>query len=165
MNQQVLAEKKDVVKNINSVLKSSHSAVVVTYTGLSVKEITSLRNDLKKEGAKMSVYKNTLLKKAVDEDGLGELDSLLTGPIALVTSQGEGNGLQLLLNYELTHKKFAIKGGMIDGVFCDEEKLKYLASVGNKENAISVFLSTLLSPLSQFAIALKAVADKCGQNA
>lgn len=160
MNQQILADKKQTVEDINKLLKSSHSTVVVSYSGLPVDEVNILRNDLKKANARLTVHKNTLLRKAVDEDGLGELDSLLKGQNAIVTSEEEGSSLQTLKQFALTHKKFAIKGGIIAGTFCDETRLNELASVGTKENAISVFLSCLLSPVTQFAMAIKQVAEK-----
>ena len=91
MNQQILAEKKEVVAKLNDVLKASHTTVVVSYSALSVAEVNQLRIDLKKAGAKLSVHKNTLMKKAVDEDGLSELDDLFKGPSALVTAEEAGD--------------------------------------------------------------------------
>lgn len=160
MNQQILAEKKEIVSKINDVLKNAHSTIVVSYSGLSVAEVTKLRIALKKAGADMEVHKNTLLRKAVDEDGLQALDSLLKGPNALVTSHEEGASLQVLKDFAKTHKKFAIKGGMIDGTYCDENRLQELAAVGTKENAIATLLSVLQSPLTQFALTLKALAER-----
>ncbi|MBQ8142151.1 MAG: 50S ribosomal protein L10 [Bacilli bacterium] len=161
MNQQILAEKKENVAKLNELLKNSHSAVVVSYSALPVAEVNELRAALKKEGAYLSVHKNTLLKKACDEDGLSELDALLKGPTALVTSAEAGNGLQALSDFANGHKKkFSIKGGMIDGSFCDAEALAELASVGGKEGALARFLSVLQGPLVQFALTIKAVGEK-----
>jgi large subunit ribosomal protein L10 len=161
MNQQILAEKKETVSKLNDILKKSHSTIVISYSGLTVAEVNQLRIDLKKSGAKLSVQKNSLMKKAIDEDGLNGLDSCLKGPNGIVTSEKEGSGLQVLKDFEAAHKKvFTVKGGIIDGTFCDEAKLNELAIVGSKENAISVLLSTLQAPLTMFAIVLKAVSDK-----
>ena len=165
MNQQILAEKKETVSKINDTLKNAHSTIVVSYSGLSVSEVTKLRIDLKKAGARLTAHKNSLMKKAVDEDGLQKLDSLLKGPNALVTSEEEGAGLSVLKEFAASHKKFVVKGGMIDGTFCNAEKLAELAAIGSKENAISVFLSTLQSPLTQFALVLKALGEKGSEAA
>ena len=56
MNQQILAEKKEIVAKLNDILKNSHSAVVVSYSKMSVSEVNQLRADLKKAGAKLSVH-------------------------------------------------------------------------------------------------------------
>lgn len=164
MNQQVLAQKKETVRELNEILKKSHSAIVVSYSGLSVDEINGLRHDLKEAGARLSMRKNSLMRKAVDEDGLSALDSTLKGPSALVTSEEEGAGLKVLNDFYENHsKKFAIKGGVIGGVYCDQEKLAELAPIGTKNNALSVLLSTMQSPLVQFALTLKALAEKAPQ--
>lgn len=160
MNQQILAEKKETVSKLNDILKKSHSTIVVSYSGLTVAEVNQLRIDLKKAGARLSVQKNSLMRKAIDEDGLAQLDACLKGPNGIVSSEKEGSGLQVLKDFEAAHKQFSVKGGMIDGTYCDEAKLSQLAAVGSKENAISIVLSTLQSPLTMFALALKAVADK-----
>ena len=158
MNQQILAEKKEIVAKLNDILKTSHTTVVVTYSALSVAEVNQLRTNLKKAGARLSVQKNALMKKAVDEDGLSELDSLLKGPSALVTSDEAGAGLEVLGEFAKAHKKnFAVKGGMIDGSFCNADKLNDLASVGGKEGALSRLLSVLEAPLVQFALTIKEV--------
>lgn len=164
MNQQVLAQKKQTVSELNDILKNSHSAIVVSYSGLSVDEVNVLRHDLKEAGAKLSVRKNSLMKKAIDEDGLSSLDSALKGPSALVTSEQEGAGLKVLNDFFESHsKKFVIKGGVIGGVYCSQEKLAELAPIGTRDNAISILLSTMQSPLVQFALTLKALAEKAPQ--
>lgn len=161
MNQQILAEKKEIVAKLNDILKTSHTTVVVTYSALSVAEVNQLRTNLKKAGARLSVQKNALMKKAVDEDGLSELDSLLKGPSALVTSNEAGAGLEVLGEFAKAHKKnFAVKGGMIDGSFCNADKLNDLANVGGKEGALSRLLSVLEAPLVQFALTIKEVGKK-----
>jgi large subunit ribosomal protein L10 len=160
MNQQILAEKKDTVAKLNDILKNSHSTIIVSYSGMSVAEVNELRKDLKKAGAKLSVQKNSLMKKAIDEDNLSQLDACLKGPNGIVTSKEEGAGLQVLKDFADNNKEFSIKGGMIDGTFCDAAKLETLAIVGSKENAISMLLSTLESPLTQLALTLKALSEK-----
>lgn len=166
MNQQILAEKKETVAKLNEILKNSHSAIVVSYSKMSVAEVNQLRAELKKAGAKLSVQKNSLVKKAVDEDGLSELDSSLKGPSALVTSEEEGAGLKVLNDFAVAHKKtFTVKAGMIGGTYCDADKIQELAAIGTKENALASLLSTLQSPLVMFALTLKALAEKDGEAA
>ncbi|MCI7220506.1 MAG: 50S ribosomal protein L10 [Candidatus Enterosoma sp.] len=160
MNQQILAEKKKTVEELTELIKGSHSTVVVSYSGLAVSEVNKLRSDLKKVGCRLSVQKNTLMRKACDADGLSQLDSCFTGQNGIVTSKEEGQGLGVLKSFKDAHKEFTIKGGIIDGTYCDEQTLNSLASVGSKENAISIFLSTLQSPLVLFALTLKAVGEK-----
>ncbi len=161
MNQEVLAQKKETVAELNELLKNSHSTIVVSYSGLAVDEVNQLRHDLKQAGARLSVHKNTLLRKAVDEDGLSSLDECLKGPTAIVTSAEEGAGLSVLKNFADSHaKKFSIKGGVIDGTYCDADTITSLAAIGTRDNAIAVLLSSLQAPVVLFACALKEIAEK-----
>ncbi|MFA6830395.1 MAG: 50S ribosomal protein L10 [Bacilli bacterium] len=161
MNQQILAEKKEAVAKLNDILKTSHSAIVVSYSNMTVAEVNKLRADLKKAGAKLSSHKNTIAKKAVDEDGLSALDDSLKGPTAIVTSTEEGAGLSVLNDFAKAHSKyFVIKAGMIDGSFCDQATIAELAPIGTKENALAGLLSTIQSPLVMFALTLKALSEK-----
>ena len=77
--------------------------------------------------------KNSLLKKAIDEDGLSSLDSALKGPTALVTAVEEGAGLKVLNDFYEDHsKKFAIKGGVIGGVYCGSAETCRIGSYRNQ---------------------------------
>jgi large subunit ribosomal protein L10 len=165
MNQQILAQKKDAVSKLNDVLKNSHSTIVVSYSGLTVGEVNQLRIDLKKAGSRLSMRKNSLMKKAIKEEGLAPLEPYLKGPNAIVTSEKEGSGLQVLKDFQDSHKQFSIKAGIVGGDFCDEAKIAAVAAVGSRENALSILLSTLQSPLVQFALTLKALAEKAPQGA
>ncbi len=160
MNANTLAEKKEKVSQLNSVLTKSKTVVVVSYSGISVGEISSLRHSLKENGAKLFVEKNTLLKKAVEKDELKELAPVFKGPSAIVISDQEGAGLVQLRDFANTHSEnFSIKGGVLNGNYCDEAKIKEYATIGSKENALSVLLSTLTSPLVQIALTFKAYAE------
>ena len=161
MNQEVLAQKKETVAELNDLLKSSHSAIIVSYSGLQVDEVNILRHDLKEAGAQLSVHKNTLLRKAVDEDGLSCLDECLKGPTAIVTAAEEGAGLSVLNSFAESHSKnFSIKGGVIGGTYCDQATIARLAPIGTRDNAIAILLSSLQAPIVMFACALKAIAEK-----
>lgn len=160
MNAQALAEKKEKVAHLNSLLKNAKTVVVVSYSGISVSEISSLRHSLKENNARLFVEKNTLLRKAVSEDGLNELDSVFKGPSAVVISDQEGAGLVQLRDFSNSHSEnFSIKGGVLNGNYCDEAKIKEYATIGSKENALSILLSTLTSPLVQLALTFKAYAE------
>lgn len=166
MNQQILAEKKEKVSAIDKVLKTSQTVVVVSFSGISVDEVNQLRIDLKKNNAKMVLHKNSLLKKALDGENSTQLDKFLKGPNGIVTSDKDGGGLEVLKEFAAAHsKQFSIKAGLLGGTFCDETMINEFASIGSKENAISILLSTLESPLIQLGLTLKALGEKVGKDA
>lgn len=159
MNEQVLNAKKAVVADLSQHLASSSCAVVVAYKGLTVKSLSELRRSLKEVGASIEVQKNTMMRRAVDQEGYSSLDSLLVGQNALVSSKESVSALPVLFKFAKRNKALEIKGGVIEKTFCDAAQLQELAKVGSKEGAISMLLSVLLAPVRNLAAGLKAVAD------
>lgn len=160
MNAKILEQKKVIVNDIYKTLDSSNCAVVVSYAGITVKKLNELRTALKKVGANMKVQKNTLVRRAVEEEGLKSLESLLTGQNAIVTSAESTSALPVLQNFAKKNKSFEIKGAIIEKQFCDAAKIDALANVGGKEGALSMLLSVLEAPIRQFAVACKAVGEQ-----
>lgn len=159
MNKQVLEAKKTVVSEVNKTLLDSRCALVVSYQGLKVAQLTELRKGLKAVGATIKVHKNTLVRRAVDADGLSSLDALLKGPNALITAADATAALPVLSKFARKNKALVVKGAVIDGTYCDAEKIQSLAAVGSKEDVLAMLLSVLESPVVRFAAACKAVAE------
>ena len=159
MNKQVLEAKQSVVKEISEKAKASTTIVVAEYRGLTVAQIQELRRALRKEDAELCVYKNSLVERASQELGF-DMKDLLSGPNAIIFSKEVSNGAKVVAKYS---KKFGgtlkIKGGIVDGQFADEAKIKEVAKLPGREGLISMFLSCLQAPIRQFAATVKAVAD------
>ncbi len=159
MNQAILNEKKAQVERLNSELKNAKCAVIVTYHNLSVSKINKLRANLKKNNGKMEVAKNTLIRRALETEHFEKLEPLLQGPNALLTSEDATSILPTLADFVSKNKEMEIKGAIIEGTFCDSEHALSLAHIGSKENALSMLLTALQTPVRSFAIACKAVAE------
>lgn len=159
MNKQVLEAKQSVVKEIVDKAKDATTIVVAEYRGLTVAQIQELRRALRKEDAELCVYKNSLVERASEELGY-EMKDLLSGPNAIIFSKEVSNGAKVVTKYA---KRFGgtlkVKGGIVDGQFADEAKIKEVAKLPGKEGLISMFLSCLQAPIRQFAATVKAVAD------
>ena len=159
MSTNVLKAKQAEVSRISDELTNSKCAVVVTYHGLTVSKLSKLRKDLKAVDAKFEVNKNTLVRRALANDELKNFDSLLVGPNAIIVCGDPTAALPVLAKFVKTNKAMEVKGAVIDGTFCDAERAMALASIGTKENAISVLLSALQSPVTRFAMVLKAYGE------
>ena len=160
MNQAVLAAKSETVKEISEKAKKSQTIIVCEYRGLTVAQIQEVRRALHKEKAEMSVYKNSLVERAVDELGYNELNDILKGPNAIVFSEDVIAGAKVIAKYAKRHRDVLIvKGGIVEGKFVDAAKMKEVAKLPGKEGLISMFLSCLQAPIRQFAATVKAVAD------
>ena len=161
MNQAVLAAKSETVKEISEKAKKSSTIIVCEYRGLTVAQIQEVRRALRKEGAEMNVYKNSLVERAVDELGYNDLNSILTGPNAIVFSEDVIAGAKVIAKYAKRHKDvLVVKGGMVEGKFVDAKGIIEVSKLPGKEGLLSMFLSCLQAPIRSFACAVKAVADK-----
>ncbi len=161
MNQTVLAAKSETVKEISDKAKKSSTIIVCEYRGLTVAQIQEVRRALRKEGAEMNVYKNSLVERAVDELGYNELNDILKGPNAIVFSEDVIAGAKVVAKYAKRHRDIlVVKGGIVEGKFVDAKGMLEVAKLPGKEGLISMFLSCLQAPIRSFACAVKAVADK-----
>ena len=160
MNQAVLAAKSETVKEISEKAKKSQTIIVCEYRGLTVAQIQEVRRALHKEKAEMSVYKNSLVERAVDELGYNELNDILSGPNAIVFSEDVIAGAKVIAKYAKRHKDIlVVKGGIVEGKFVDAKGIIEVSKLPGKEGLLSMFLSCLQAPVRSFACAVKAVAD------
>ena len=161
MNQAVLAAKTETVKEISEKAKKSQTIIVCEYRGLTVAQIQEVRRALHKEKAEMSVYKNSLVERAVDELGYNDLNNILSGPNAIVFSEDVIAGAKVIAKYAKRHRDvLVVKGGIVEGKFVDANGILEVAKLPGKEGLLSMFLSCLQAPIRSFACAVKAVADK-----
>ena len=88
-NAKVLSEKQAVVAELTEKLKSASSGVLVDYKGITVAEDTALRAECRKNELDYSVVKNTLVRFAINNVGLEEMDPVLNGTTSLALSHGD----------------------------------------------------------------------------
>ena len=152
-NAKVLSEKQAIVAGLVETLKSSASGVLVNYEGITVSEDTELRNELRKAGVEYSVVKNTLVRRALDDAGLSELDDILHGTTSLAVSKEDPIAPMRVVNKfakGLGDDRFVIKAGFMDGKVLPLEDISALAELPSKE----VLLGQVLG--------IKAIAEKGG---
>ena len=159
MNQDVLKVKQQQVETITNDLAKSKALIVVEYRGLTVAELTELRRSLREVNATLSVFKNSLVERALKDNLTDELKTVLAGPNAYVFSEDVCAGPKVLRKFSRQNDRLVIKGGLLEGKFADAAKVNEIAKLPGKEGLVSMFLSVLQAPLRNLACALKAVAD------
>ena len=159
MNQAVLSNKQALVAEISDKIKDSQSTVVCEYRGLSVAEVTELRRALRAEDVDFKVYKNTMVERACEETGFGDLKDSLNGPNAFAFSSDATAPARVLAKFAKKHKALVLKKGIVEGKVVDEDTIKELSQLPNRDGMLSMLLSCLQSPVSSFARVVKAVAE------
>ena len=151
------------VLEIKEKLEKAQGVVLADYQGLSVEEDTMLRKSLREAGVEYKVYKNSLVTRAANELGLGDVVQYLEGPVSIAFGYEDATApARVLNNFAKDHKKLELKAGIVDGIVYDKAGVEKLATIPSKEVLISKLLYLLQSPVRSVAIALNAIAEKKG---
>ncbi len=166
-NAKVLSEKQAIVASLVENLKAASSGVLVDYKGITVAEDTALRHELRENGVEYAVVKNTLLRRALDDVDLGELDEVLSGTTSMAISKEDPIAPMRIVNKYAKQMgdRFNIKAGFMDGKVLPLDDVFALAELPSKDALLGQVLGMMLAPITSLAIVIKAIAEKDGQPA
>ena len=165
-NANVINEKAAVVAALVERLNGAQSGVFVDYSGLTVAEDTEMRSAMRKEGIEYAVVKNTMLRRALDSVGMGELDSVLNGTTSLATGTEDPIApIRMVSEYsKKLGDKFNIKAAFMEGKVLSEAEIAQLASLTSKKDLYAQLVGTLMAPMANLAAVVNAIAEK-GESA
>ncbi|ALB28334.1 MULTISPECIES: 50S ribosomal protein L10 [Companilactobacillus] len=161
MKQDVLAAKQAQVDEIAKQLTGAKSVIVVDYLGLTVEQATEMRAELREQGATMQVIKNTILRRAAEQAGVEGLEEYFVGPTAIAYSETDPVGpAKVAAKFAKDVDAVEIKGGIIEGKAATLEQIQELATLPDRDGLLSMLVSVLQAPVRDFAMVVKAIADK-----
>ncbi len=150
-------EKVDSVATLKERLGAAKTAVLTEYRGLSVRQMSELRKQLKAAAAEYKVVKNRLARLAVKGSPLEAFGAHLKGPTGLVyTKQDAVPVAKVLQAFVRTNPQLTIKLGMVDGKVLQPAELKALSELPSKEQLRSQIVGAIQGPLSQLVSLLEA---------
>ena len=152
-NQKILDGKQNTIDEIISKIKESSSVVWFDYRGLTVGETVELRRKLKESDSDYKVYKNTLVKRALDSLKI-DINYELEGPKALAFGKDAIAPIKILSDFSKTNESLVLKIGIIDGEVTNIDVLKQLATIPSREGLLTQVASGLLGVVRDFAICL-----------
>ena len=144
------SEKEKIVAELAEKLKDTPTLFVADYRGLSVTEIDDLRTKLIEQGARFTVVKNTLTRRAAEQAGADALLAMLDGPTAIAFIEADGDMVAVakaLADSARTTKILAIRGGILDGSPIGEEDVKNLATLPPLDVLRGQVLGAITAPL------------------
>lgn len=144
--------KKAVVTEITEKIKASKSVVLVDYNGLTVAEVSELRNKCRQAGCEYKVYKNTLVRKALNDLGYKDFDADLNGPTAVTFGQDETGAAKVMVAAAKDYdKKIVLKSAFVDNSYVDKKGVSELATMPSREELIAKMLGSLQAPVANLA--------------
>jgi large subunit ribosomal protein L10 len=144
------SEKERVVAELTERLQGAETLIVADYRGLTVTQIGELRGKLLEHGARFSVVKNSLTKRAAEAAGVEPLLELLDGPtaIAFLETGGDPVAVAKALDDAAKTEVLSIKGGLLEGAEIGADDIKQLAKLPPAETLRAQLVGAVAGPLT-----------------
>ena len=145
------SDKERIVEELTERLRTTQTLIVADYRGLTVKDVDALRGQLLAHGARFSVVKNTLARRAAEAAGADAVLALLEGPTAIAFLEAEGDAVAVakaLSDAARTTRVLTFRGGILDGEPIGEEAVRNLATLPSPEVLRAQFVGALAGPLT-----------------
>jgi large subunit ribosomal protein L10 len=147
-----LEAKKEIVSEIATVAANAPSAIAVEYAGISVTDMTKLRQAAREAGVYMRVVRNTLARRALENTKFECMRDSLTGPLLLAFAHNEpGSVARVIRDFAKGNEKLVVKVISLDGKLLQPTAIGELASLPTKEQAISMLMGIILAPVTMLA--------------
>jgi large subunit ribosomal protein L10 len=151
-------EKVAVVAEVRERLSASSATILTEYRGLTVKDIATLRRSLRAVGGEYKIYKNSLVRFAVQELGLTELEELLVGPTAITFVDADAAAVaKALRDFGRTNPHLVIKGGLLGSSVLTPADANALAELPSRDVLLARIAGGLAAPMQKFAGLLQAL--------
>ena len=144
-------QKEQVVAELTERLRESQTLMVADYRGLTMTEIDALRGELLKHGARFSVVKNTLTRRAAEAAGAEALLALLEGPSAIAFLEADGDPIaaaKALADAARTTRILTIRGGLLEGRALNGDEVESLAKLPSVDAVRAQVLGAITAPLT-----------------
>ncbi|MBO5666616.1 MAG: 50S ribosomal protein L10 [Firmicutes bacterium] len=166
MSVESIKAKQLIVDEIKEKLEKAQSAVIIDYIGTTVEEANNMRKKLRAANVDYTVYKNTLIARAVEGTVYEPLKEVLHGPTALAISFEDAVAPARVLNGCIKEtKKMAFKAGVVEGNYFDAAGIQAIADLPSRDELIAKFMGSIQSPVGKLVRTFQAIADAQGAPA
>ena len=146
-----LEQKKAVVAEVHELALTSQSLVAAEYRGLSVPQLTNLRDKARKSGVHMQIIKNTLARKAVTGTSFECISPQLKGPLILAFSKDDpGAAARVIKAFSKDNDKLVTTLVSIGGQVLPAKAIDQVASLPTRDQALATLLGVLKAPIEKF---------------
>ena len=157
---EILKQKQLIIDEIKDKFERAESAVVIDYIGITVAQADAMRKKLREANVDYTVYKNTLVKRAIAGTEWEALSEVLEGPSGFAFSYDDATAPARVLNESIKeYKKMELKGGVVEGAVYGKEDMQAIANIPSREVLISKFMGSIQSPIANFARVVQQIAE------
>ena len=161
MSVEAKQQKQVIIDEIKAKLENAQAAVVIDYMGITVAQADAMRKTLREANVDYTVYKNTLIKRAIEGTEYAPLAEVLDGPSALAISTEDATAPARTLNKIIKDfKKMEFKAGVVEGTYYDKAGIEAVAEIPSRDELIAKFMGSIQSPVSKFVRTLAAIAEE-----
>jgi large subunit ribosomal protein L10 len=155
--------KQPIIDEIKAQLDGAKSVVVVDYRGISVADVTELRKQCREANIVYKVFKNTMVKRAVEGTEFEGITKDLDGTNAFAISKEDATApARVLAAFSKKAKVLELKSGVVEGTYYDKDGINVIATIPSREELLAKFLGSIQSPIANFARVIKQIAEKDG---
>ncbi len=161
-SEKVLLEKQQLVAELKEKLEKAVSGVMVDYKGIDVANDTKLRKELREAGVDYSVYKNSVIRFAIEGTPFADLAKHLEGTTAFaISSEDAVAPARIIAKYAKDVKEgFNVKAGFVEGKLLDVAGVNELADIPSKEVLIARVLGGFNGVIRNFAVVLDQIREQ-----
>lgn len=152
--------KQAAVAEIVAAIANAQTMVIAEYRGISVASMTELRANARKAGVYLHVLKNTLARRAVEGTSFAGLADQMVGPLVYAVSEDPVAAAKVLHQFSKKDEKIVLKAGSYNGDLLEVAQVAELASIPSRDELLAKLLGIMQAPVSGFARALAALAEK-----
>ena len=153
-------KKQSYIKEMTAQFEKSEAVLVTHYQGLSVKQIDSLRKQMREHGIQFKITKNRITKLALEKSKCKDLSNLFTGPTAVALSEDAISSAKILTKFSKENKNLKILGGIMGKEILDVAGVANVATLPTLDEARAKIVGILRSPAQKIVSILLAPASK-----
>ena len=153
-------KKKNYIAEMKDFFSKTSSVLVTHYQGLTVKQIDSLREEMRKHGILFKITKNKITKLALEGSKYKKIENLFTGPTAVVFSEDAITSAKILTKFAKTNSNLKIIGGIMEEEPLSLEDVEKIATLPTLDEARAKITGILATPAQKIISILLAPGSK-----